>query len=352
MILLNESKIKYDKLDELLSDQLSDIRFSQSVNIIIDLKDIFKKLFRPDLPLDMTNKRIVEEIAADVINTVAHYRNYFYKKDKYTTFYLLYSKTKCDYFKNIIPDYKKDYYEKFDSPDMADRKSVLDRTVTVVEKIIQNVPNCTFVDTYKFDELCYARYIVERAPNNEMTLILTNDDILYQLINKHAFVLNLKGIKSLLVTKDNMYNVFLKDNEKYSIGPELFPLILSISGNKKYSFANISGYAMSRSIKLISKLLEDGCCNNISSIEPPINFDSLSEKDKLHQLILNNKEFINKNYDYITRYSTYYGSKIIIEAELQPIPTRSVYNYFLELNAKVFNTFPINIDMLVKGERI
>jgi hypothetical protein len=149
-----------------------------------------------------------------------------------------------------------------------------------------------------------------------------------------------------------MYNVFLKDNEKYSIGPELFPLILSIAGNKKYAFSNISGYAIARSIKLVNKLLDDGCCNNVSSIEPPINFDSLSENDKLHQLINNNKAFICKNYDNVTRYSTYYGSKIIIEAELKPIPTRSVYNYFLELNAKVFNTFPINIDMLVKGERI
>ena len=352
MILLNESKIKYDKLDDLLSDQLSDIRFSQSVNIIIDLKDIFKKLFRADVPLDMSNKRIVEEIAADVINTVAHYRNYFYKKDKYTTFYLLYSKTKCDYFKNSIPDYKKDYYEKFDDPEMADRKTVLDRTVSVVEKIIQNVPNCSFIDTYKFDELCYARYIVEKAPNNEITLILTNDEILHQLVNKHTFVLHLKGIKSQLITKDNLYNVLLKDTETYDIGSELFPLVLSIAGSKKYSFANVTGYALSRSIKLISSLLSEGMCNNISSIEPPINFDALSSSNKLHSVILNNRELITKNYDYITRYSTYYGSKIIIEAELQPIPTRSVYNYFLELNAKVFNTFPINIDMLVKGERI
>lgn len=352
MLLLNESKVKYDKLDELLSDQLSDIRFSQSVNIIIDLKDIFKKLFRVDQPLDVNNPRIVEDISSDVINTIAHYRNYFYKKDKYSTFYLLYSKTKCDYFKTLLPDYKKEYYEKFNSEEMTDRKSILDRVVAVVEKICQNIPNCTFVDTYKFDELPYMRFIIERSQTNQINLILTNDEILYQLVDKHTFILNLKGIKSVLITEKNIYSVILKNKDEYELSSNLYPLVLAIAGNKKYGFENIQGYAINRSIKLLMNLLDDGVCNDISSIEPSINFDALNEKNKLHKIIIDNKDFIKKNYDFITRYTSFYSSKIIIEAELQTIPTRSVYNYFLELNAKVFNTYPINIDMLVKGERI
>ena len=49
MIILNESKIKYEKLDELLQDQLHDLRFSSNVNILVDLKEIYKKFFRPDI---------------------------------------------------------------------------------------------------------------------------------------------------------------------------------------------------------------------------------------------------------------------------------------------------------------
>lgn len=49
MVIFNEAKPKYEKLDELLNDQLQDIRFSNQVNIIIDLKEVFKKFFRPDI---------------------------------------------------------------------------------------------------------------------------------------------------------------------------------------------------------------------------------------------------------------------------------------------------------------
>ena len=75
MIMLNESKIKYEKLDELLQDQLHDLRFSSNVNILVDLKEIYKKFFRPGILDKFDSVQIVkEEILSDIINTIGHYR--------------------------------------------------------------------------------------------------------------------------------------------------------------------------------------------------------------------------------------------------------------------------------------
>ena len=96
MVIFNEAKPKYTKLDELLEMYLNDIRFSNQVNIIVDVKELIRKFFRPDIIIDNRNRRsLIEEISSDIINTLGHYRNYFYKKGKYTTFYFLYSFDKC-----------------------------------------------------------------------------------------------------------------------------------------------------------------------------------------------------------------------------------------------------------------
>ena len=111
MVIFNEAKPKYEKLDELLEEYIQDIRLSNQVNIIIDLKEILKKFFRPDVTSDnFSHRALIEEISSDIINTVGHYRNYFYKKGKYTNFYFLYSYEKCEKLIAENPNYKKDYY--------------------------------------------------------------------------------------------------------------------------------------------------------------------------------------------------------------------------------------------------
>ena len=92
MVIFNEAKPKYEKLDELLENYNQDIRLANQVNVIIDVKEITKKFFRPDVSSNIfSEKALKEEISSDLINTIGHYRNYFYKKGKYTNIFLLYS---------------------------------------------------------------------------------------------------------------------------------------------------------------------------------------------------------------------------------------------------------------------
>ena len=47
MVILNEAKPKYEKLDELLEAYNQDIRLSNQVNIIIDVKGNYKEILSP-----------------------------------------------------------------------------------------------------------------------------------------------------------------------------------------------------------------------------------------------------------------------------------------------------------------
>ena len=351
MIIFNEAKPKYEKLDELLNDTLTDIRFSNQVNIIIDLKEIFKKFFRPDVSSEnQSSKEIIEEIASDVLNTIGHYRNYFYKRSKYSSFYLLYSFSKCEELISLYPDYKKEYYEKyFDEND--ERTNFIAKAAQAVQKVCSIIPNAQFIDTSKFDEFIYAKYIKTQIEENEIILILTNDDIFFQLIDKHTFVINIKGIKSNLLTEDNCIKIITKKDE-YNFSTALLPFVLSLSGSKKYSYKNIPSVALIKSCNIVNHLLKENKLVDAPSIEVPIEFSKLNSKDKLERLLIDNKEQITNNYIRITGDGLLYKNKLLISGDFVKKTVSNSASQFAELNSKIFTTFPLQLDMILKGEKI
>ena len=236
MVIFNEAKPKYEKLDELLDVQLHDIRFSNQVNVIVDLKEVVKKFFRPDVlaPFNYNENRriIIEEIASDILNIISHYRNYFYKRGKYSTFYFLYSYEKCDELIKLNPDYKKEYYEKYFN-ESDSHVSLIRTAIKVIEKVMSGIPHCYFINTSKYDEFVYAKYIKSIINKNQLLFILSNDDVFFQLLDNNTFVLNLKGIKTELLTKENCISIITKKEFKFS--SNLLSLVLALSGSKKYS---------------------------------------------------------------------------------------------------------------------
>lgn len=353
MIILNEAKPKYEKLDELLQSQLLDIRFSQQVNIFVDVKEITKKFFRPDIsPQTQKPGLLIEEISADIINIISHYRNFFYKKGKYTSFYFLYSSKKCDEMIKLIPDYKKEYYEKyFDSEENEFKIKIIEKVIAIVKKVINYVPNCKFIDTSDYDELVYGKYLVGLTNPNEINLVLTNDQIMFQLINKHTFVLNLKGIKSKLITMENCIKELVGDDEVQATS-NMLPLVLALAGNKKYAFKNIPSIATIKAVNIVENLLEKNLAIDIDSIDIPIQYPDLDESDKLQKVLIQNREKIAENYRLIRNDILLYSHESSLAANIS-IPKKTVgLNMFLDLNAKIFTTYPILLDMLLKGEKI
>lgn len=353
MVILNESKIKYEKLDELLEKQLLDIRFSQQVNIIVDVKEIIKKFFRPDILPDSGNQaRLVEEISSDMINIIGHYRNYFYKKQKYTNFIFLYSYSECEEIKKILPEYKQEYYQKYFYSKENERKiNITSRAIKVLEKVVNTIPNSVFIETSDVDELLYARYIIESSQSNIMNIILSNDEVFYQLLNQHTFILNLKGIKSNLLISETVVNTMTKKTD-CTLTANSIPLIIALSGNKKYSIQGINSIATIKAVNTIEKLIEEEKAKDLPSIEVPIEFSKLDVTNKLEKAIADKKDLIIKNYQLVRNDELYYSKKLQIENTLSRTHAKGNIRYFSELNAKTFTTSPLQLDMILRGERV
>lgn len=351
MVIFNEAKPKYEKLDELLEEQLSNIRFSNKVNIIIDCKEVVRKFFRPDIsPQYSSEKLLVEEISSDILNIIAHYRNYFYKRGKYSTFYFLYSFDKCQEMMKIFPDYKKEYYEKyFDNKDDP-KVSIIKRAMKAVRKVVNYFPNCFFIETSKFDEFVYAKYIVSLIPENELSLILSNDEMLYQLISKNIFVLNIKGIKSELLGINNCMKVITKKDDT-TITPALLPLVLSMAGNKRYSFKSLPNVAIIKAVNIVEKLVSEKKLIDTDSIKFPLELANLNQKSKMEKHIIDNSDTIIKNYSMIRADDILYKNKLIISNDFIFAEKVGKTNYG-ELNAKIYTSYPLMLDMMLKGEQI
>lgn len=353
MIILNESKIKYEKLDELLQDQLHDLRFSSNVNILVDLKEIYKKFFRPDILTEFDSVQSVrEEILSDIINIIGHYRNYFYKRNKYTNFVFFYSTKKCDEILRMNPDYKKTYYEKyFDGHDDNEKKKIsLFKDVTnFLEVFINAIPHCRFFDTYKSDEFAYMKAYINKIPNNELTLILSNDDILFQLISNNVFVLDIKGIRSSLLRKDNV--VALLSKRETSLTSNMIPLIVAIGGNDKYSISGLPRVALNRATKIVDYLVNKDVAHDENSVSVPIDFTKLDSNIKLEKKVFDNRDLITENYFAIRSDTIYYKNKMLMEAEFDNVSVKRSRHELEDINAKMFTRFPLQIDMILRGEK-
>lgn len=357
MIVLNEAKPKYDKLDELLDEPLTNIRFSNSVNMIIDLKDILKKFFRPDVSLENFSKRsIIETLTSDVINTIGHFRNYFYKKGKYSTFYILFSEKKCESLLKIYPSYKEDYYKKFFPDETADddikqKASIISAVVAAVKRIASLIPSVYYIDSSKFDELVYMKYIKEKLPTNELIFIFTNDEAAFQLISSNVFILTIKGIKSELVNEKNWTKILFNKDES-DLSPGLAPLLFSISGIKRYSLKGIPHFALVKSYNIVNALLKAEKLVNADSVGFPLSIGTLDKENKVENLIIENWRDIVSLYIFIKQENTLYSNKLIISSDFVYSKKLQSVEQLKDLNAKIFTTFPLQLDMLLKGEKV
>lgn len=348
MLILNEAKPKYDHLNEIFETKLLDIRFSSNINIFIDLKDILRKFFRPDITAENFNKKnLIEEILSDIINTVGHYRNYFYKKGKYTTFFILNSMTEVS--TEFEETFRKEFYEKYilDNGNDSFKKEVIRGVNKCLPIICREIAHVTYINSADYTELVYAKFILEKIKDNELNIILSNDIMFYQLIRNNVVLMTLKGIKSELITEDN---VMYKLTEcETTLSKNAIPLILSLSGVKKYSIDKIETLGIKKSVKIIEYLSNVGKYLSTDSFLLPVDLDKLDGNIKSEKIIISNIDKINRNYLLIRGDTLLNRNRIHINNKI-PMPKKTDIEVLKTLNSKFFSIYPINLDMIMKGE--
>ena len=347
-----EAKPRYELLDELLEDYLINLKFTNIVNVIIDLKQVYRKIFRSSYSLETSENSVLaveaQRISSDILNIIAHYRNYFYKKGKYTNFYFVYSTKECEILKQLNPNYKKDFYSKYlHSEKDANKITMLKKVNHGLSVLLKEFPNCLFIESSKFDELLYMKYLTNTKPKNELNVILTNDENIYQLVSPNTVCLNISGIDTKLVDSKSLYKILDIDTK---ISYRLYNLVLSISGNKKYSIGGIKGYSFKKASQLVSKLVEEKKIQNTLYNTFPIILETLNPNDKQENELIKNYELIESNFNIFTLNNLYNENLITLQSECL-IP-KKIYckSVFEKINDKVFTNYPLDLPKILRGE--
>ena len=347
---LYETIPSYEVLDHILSDYNMNIEYSMNVNIIIDYKQFIRKIFREPNNFEDENldsNLLVEEISSALLNIIGHYRNYFYKQGKYTTFYILYSRNKCKDFKKINENYKKEFYEKYIFGNKH-RNTFANKVTNIVEIISKYIPHCIFADTTDYDEASYINAIINASNKNEYNILLSDDICLYSLLNKNTVALNLKGSNTELVTEDNVCKIAFKD-KTLKFSKNMIPVILSLSGYEKYSLNGLKNVKYKKACKIVNQLLYDSYIQDVEYLDFPIKINHIED-------FLNSEahfEEIKNNFYLITSYnkkSTFESSAIGVK--LFDIPKIISISEMNKINNRYFSTFSLNLDMMWKGEKI
>lgn len=346
-----EAKPRYDLLDELLENYNTNLKFTNNINIIVDLKQVYRKIFRSSYVLENTQNAFLameaQRITSDIIGIIGHYRNYFYKKSKYTTFYFLYSESECDVLQQLNNEYKKDYYSKYmNSIEDADKILLLKRCTKALNTVLNMLPNCYFIDTSKFDEYLFARNIIDRSNKNELNIILSNDENMFQLVRDNSILLNISGLDTAIIDKKSIFKYFNIDS---SLHPSLYSYVLSIAGNKKYSISGIKGFSFKKATQFITELVADKKIQNTEYINFVITENMLNDT-KAHKAIVENFERFKQNYQLFTLNQLYYEN--ISKFDAYFIKKQRIYTTqeFESLNNKIFTNYPLDLFKILRGE--
>lgn len=382
-MLLHAKKIRYDYLDRLMKPILIKKNAPyQSINIIVDVHDMVKSLYKPDVAETINTITSLErrEIAADLINLVSHYRHYFFSRWwKYTNFFFIYSSKRSKYHLEIDKEYRRDFYTKRLKepnskkylPQYEILNTTLESAIKMCKTFLMYVPHAYFIDSGNVDYTLIPHILMNNIEGEKVvsgqtepifdrdcpTFILSNDEIFLQDLNQDNMLypvmqLMMKGEKSVILDKDNAFDYLtksLKKEPEFSFSFDLYDVIMSITGNTKYNISKINGMGIGRAITYLQKLYMNGEIDDIrySSFSLFNNvIDNTSMKDE-------HKEIIKKNFRLMSHasmdniaYSQSDIDIIKIECSKEIVDAKEVKR----CNEKYFDTNPVILEFCYDGE--
>lgn len=349
-----EAKPRYELLDELLEDFITNISFTNSVNIIVDVKQIYRKIFRSSYVLDNNSNSYLameaQRITSDILGIIGHYRNYFYKKHKYTNFYFLNSSKECELLKALNPEYKKDFYQKYfysEEKEHKDKLILIQKCTKALELFVNMFPHCKFIATDDFDEFLYTKNIVKESNRNELNVILSNDEKMFQLLDTNVVCLTISGLDTKAVTTKNLYKYFDVDT---TLDYGLFSHVLAIAGNNRYSIKGVPGFKFKKSIKMIETLIETNQIQNTKYEIFALTEQMFDSSDKQQQKVIENLNIIKNNFEIFALNYTYNTNYMQINSKMIDVPKIYSIQEFEKINNTVFTNYPLDLFKMLRGE--
>lgn len=341
----NMFKIKYSKMDELLSDFI--FEKGEEVYIFINLECILKKLTSTitDRANVITGSKRNIILTSCVFNLISHYRYYFHKKSVCSKIFI-YGPEAVDV-NYLNKEYNKDYRTKLMLLNTEETSSIgkmYEESIKMIKTMLTYVEGVNFITSGIIEPsvipLVISNYFKTEEHKN---FIVTDDRYEYQYIKNYFIILKPKLDKSILIDQVNVMDILKgKTQCKNIVNPDInfLPFVISVLGDKYRNIEKIKGMGISTIYKEINiGIQENKITNDIDNI------------NSLAYLI--KQEFQN---DFLINYMTtsvYEQFKKLSNVEIKYIINQIIDKhdggYMKVINEKYFNEFPLNIEEINTG---
>lgn len=298
-IIFNTFKVKYSKLDHLIVNNCTDVNKKSRVNVFINLEPIFNKLLKTDIDeyMQVKGKEKLHEVISNIINIAAHYRLFFTKNKIYSRVYLYTGFPFNSKYENsmFIDHYRKSIKHKLTKDARYTTISaILTSAITFTQTILEYIDGVHLITSDFIEPSLIPSIIHENTENDFINFIVSSDKYEYQYVNKDGwYIIRPKQENSYIVTHNNLIGTIKWESKVLNdvkVGPNFYPFILSLTGNKYRDIIGIQGLGIAKTIKMIDKSIKQGL---ISSKADNINTLLKIIKDSYIPLVTTNHRVID-----------------------------------------------------------
>lgn len=311
--IIHSKKLNYKQLKQETDKFINNVQ-SENINIYIDVYDLFKKFYSPNLfdEFKIIDNKTKLMIVAEIVNIVGHYRHFFLKfYNKYTTFIFYYSDCKDKYLTSVYQSFRSDFYDKrliFDkqSENYSIVSNVLQECFKIIKEILFSIPHAYLINSKEVDYHLVPFMFInnfienEKIVNEDYSIIFSNEKIhLIDLLYTTDAVLFRNNTKkdSYFVDYNNIMNDF-QSGYKQIYDFDFLPkdslmFAIAISGYKEFSIPTINRIGIKKALKLLAKKLENDI--DIKSYNNEKEFKKIFEEfsDNELELLKRNLKLIN-----------------------------------------------------------
>lgn len=346
--IFNAYKIRY----EILNEKFLPARASQTmrrINVYINLDDLYHRIHRPytEQEFQTTGQNASRQIVSNLLNLIAHYKNWAAKEHMQCIVFLLY--TTSTVFKNAVrvPGYRR-YFNQINSSinmDFYHINSAITGGYSILQVMTKYVHNAYAIDTSYLEPSMVPMFLSREYPA-DFNLLVSRDeyDFQYVMFNNWAIVVP-KGEESSLVTKGNLWETVRERNaikESFYFHPELFVWAKTILGDKYRSIPKLTRTGWKTVIRYLQNVSNQDMTEDMLEIQ--LNeLMHFIEKKKIEDTDFNNNLYctsVKEQADAMLDSDRAIITHQIVDME----DTRALQ----EVNQTIFREFPIELSKLLR----
>lgn len=273
---------KYEYLDNLLSTTNR-----KTVKLYIDFKSCAQALFQ-----EWAVKYIIDQsrgtemvdtsLFAAVLEFISFHKLYARKRNIHIDLYFFMESGTSSYHQEIYKDYKSNRaISDFFGLDDETRKfffKILDKNYTVCERVINRLPNCYFFRLRYLEADFLPWYLMKYSlpkqdVEDSLNIIYSTDKDMHQCLdapNIYQFSRHYKNTK--MVSYQNIYSSWLKNDIPMNNPADWFPLVLSIIGDDGDGFSGVKGIGI-KTMQENFEYIRDMCGFSMTNV-----YDNITNK--------------------------------------------------------------------------